>query len=223
MAMRAVLFSSTLFFWLSSFSFASALSVEQMNPFDPVFCLELSEKGNPYEQPFREKSFEDAFAQVRTEYHQKINTLFNENIAKIGGTTLKDDETALRTANETRLEVFAQTLFSEYDQYACALRTQRRTISIENDEEIPLFYKSSQALRVLENSVDGEISRAEAALFITIRMYTEMRLYYPLHKRLESIIDPSLLKYRDVVREFVDEVFRFAAKVVNFGSKNPVQ
>lgn len=221
--MRAVLSSSIFLFWLFSGLSAFALSEKETTPFHPVFCLELSEKGNPYEAPFQEKSFADAFGQIRTEYHEKINTLFNENLAKIGGTTLKYDKTASQTANETRLENFAQTLLSEYDQYACALRTKRRDITVVSDQEIPVFSHTSQALSALENSVDAEIDRAEAAMFITLRMYTEMRLYYPIHKKLESIIDPSLLKYRDAVRDFVDEVIRFASKVVNFGSKNPVQ
>ena len=221
------LFSLFLFLFLSGFLYTGAVLAEETEEKKEV-SYSCGEEGNAYLEKFdtakNGKSFSEAFEEVKKDYHEKVNETFNEKVEYLSVSIFGEGKTEnfekactpFQQASETLTAQLTQDLMIEFWEYECALSKIAETPQLLGTE---LTHSDGvNSLYTQESMILNEIENSYMALTQTIEMYSEMRIWYPVHRDLECLIS-QMQKYRNAVRGFVDRVSIMNAKYGNYASE----
>lgn len=213
-------------FFLSISVFAES-SEEQSKDFTPFFCEIINEDNEFLESIENDissgKTFIESFTSVKEEYHKQVNDEFNEHIEKLSQDYYKNDgvyqKECVLWGDETSTNTLriSQSMIQRFEKYECALNEYIKNPPLNGDEITQL--QAVQTLNYIVYRLETELSKSYTALELTIQMYSEMRLWYPVHRDLLCLID-QLEDYRDSLREFVDDIVRLPIKFYNYSSRN---
>ncbi|MEI7511687.1 MAG: hypothetical protein WCJ84_06035 [Candidatus Peregrinibacteria bacterium] len=180
-----------------------------------------------YIKIFQDESDENtALNAVKKIYHARINTRFNEEIEKMKSLTeeaYKEENLAKKSESskkETDATVLTRELTQRLREYQCVLFQHRNNPQTSGTGK--LMFEAMGELLSIEKTFDAEMYHSERALIISLRMYSQMRMYYAIHLKLQLVIQ-SLTKEKDALRDFVGIVLNLPAKFINSGSKDPLQ
>ncbi len=195
----------------------------------PLFCEEINkDDNNEVLVRFTElmtdekKSFDAAYFIVKDEYHARINELFAENITKLANNIYQNggiDEkicAPFKYEKQTQSLQVTREMVKNFRMYECAL--EKYIAKPPYSENEILLTEGVQRLNTVQMRLQQEIRWSFLALEKTIEMYTELRLWFPVHRDLLCLIE-QMKAYRNAVRNFVDQIVRMPAKYYNYGSR----
>lgn len=203
--------------------FTSVSFAENSTPVVPMTCATINED-NPFLEQFETEiqsgsDFMSVYEEIKNSYHDQVNEKLNTEIEKfVSG--LSNDSTEMcqpfQGYEKTHPLVLSIEIRTLLGQYECAL--------LEYVKNPPLPYTRSfqiEAVNTLQSisiELQTEILKSYKALDAAMHAYSEMRMWYPVHRDLQCLIS-QLEIYRDALRGFVDQITRLPAKFYNYGSK----
>lgn len=228
MLRRAGLISFILSFFLLSISLADTLESKGVS-FTPQFCSAINADGkNEYLVLLDQyknngvSTFSQAYEQTKEKYHSDINIYFNEKMNILSNDIYGNHEVSEKVCSpfpysvDSSSLVVSQNMMELFQKYECALNAYISN-PIMNGDEIS-FEQGISTLDTQQRVLRNEVSRSFKALELTIHMYSEMRMWYPVHRDLQCLAS-QVKTYNKSLREFVDQIVRMPAKFFNYGSR----
>lgn len=212
------------FFSLSSLGVFSVQAEENISL---DFCATVQADENNIYQKISDdtqtiSSPSERYKKIKKTYHQNISKIFSEHFEKIFGDTNVNDTPKnichpFQFAAQTKSQEITQKLNIQHKYYECTLLHLAKNPTID-----PSQYHSILAgignLQSQEHIFFKEISDSYAAKETTLQTYEEMRMWYPVHRDLQCLIQ-QLTDYNTEIRNFVDRVVILPKKFLNYGSR----
>lgn len=213
--------SNIFLLFISSNTFAN-----KEKPYLPSFCYEVN-KDNIYlkyiqEEIENDKPFKEAYLSLQEKYHTDVNKEFNKKMEILSQEIYKNDadnsnlcSPFVEKTTSSSL-VVSQSIRKLFEQYECTLIIYANNPQLDGSEVSIL--QGLATLNTIETELRSEISKSYKALERTLQIYSEIRMWYPVHRDLMCLIE-ELKTYRNALRKFIDIVIFLPSKFYNYGSR----
>jgi len=173
-------------------------------------------------QSNEKKSFDEAYEIVKTEYHERINEIFNEKMEKLNNNIYQAESQNIKLCSPFKYETdtkslnVAREMIKNFRKYECALEVYIDKPLYSGNE----LYINQGSIRLdtIRSTLRQEVRFSYLAIKQTIEMYNELRLWFPIHRDLLCLIEQMKI-YRNALRNFIDQIVRMPSKYYNYGSR----
>jgi hypothetical protein len=198
----------------------------ESKPYLPSFCYEVN-KENKYLKYIQteiqnNKSFKEAYKSLQNKYHEDVNTEFNKKIEILSKEIYKNDTDNSNLCSPFTEKVtssslvVSQTIRKLFEQYECTLIIYANNPQLDGTEVS--IMQGLATLNTIETELRSEISKSYKALERTLQIYSEIRMWYPIHRDLMCLIE-EIKTYRNAIRKFIDIIIFLPSKFYNYGSR----
>lgn len=172
-----------------------------------------------------EVSFYEKYQNMKTQYHEDIAEIFSKHFTTIFGETEKNTTPENICAPfyleaESSAQALTLQIDTQYQYYKCTLLELSYTPRV-NTSNKPTLFSSIGELQSQEQTYLNEIEDSYTAKELTMQTYQEMRMWYPVHRNLQCLIQ-ELTDYNSELRNFVDRIVIIPKKFLNYGSRQPL-
>lgn len=197
-------------------AFAFGLFVPHINP--ALFKADLTD--NPYQEISDNSTGEDALEKALVAYHINTNKIVNDTLALLFDATIDVSEISMPPSGSNCEEENVST-------YCLAVKLNDNLVQFEEfvaSKKSVGFDSTSQEFTNIETLNDAikvagqesivledQLAIANDALDLTLAVYNQIQIVYPLHKELRKMLD-NLMTYRSNLADIRNLVELFPSK-----------